>query len=86
MVDLSFVFKVVAGLISIGGVIVTLAVMQTKQNMNITYLKDRLDKVEKRVSNTISNQIKTEKLVGEIGLTLEHISKGIDELKKERKK
>lgn len=82
MIDLKLVIYIVIAIISVGGAIITFFQMQTKQNMKITQIEIEIDVLKRKQSKSTKHQIQTEKLVSEINIKLEHISKAIDELKR----
>jgi len=93
MIDLKLVIYIAIAILSIGGAIVTFFQMQTRQNMKIDQLQKDLDHTKDELQEAINelrrkqslsteHQIETEGLVREINVKLEHISKAIDDLKK----
>ena len=96
MIGIKLVIYMGLGILSIVGAIVTFFQMQTRQNMKIDQLQKDLDKTKEDLQTAIdelrrkqsegtAHQIETEGLVREINVKLEHISKAIDDLKKNGK-
>ena len=73
--------KILIGVITIIGGIVTFFSMQTRQNMKIEQLQKEVKDLKKKLSEMAHYQIETEKAIIEINVNIQHIADAIEELK-----
>lgn len=81
VIDLKILIGIILGSFAIGSSIVTFFTMQTRQNMKIKALEDKVVELERKQSLSTGHQIETEKAIVEINTKLDHIVKAIDEWK-----
>lgn len=82
MIELKLVLALIAVIISVGGGIVGFFTMQTRQNMKIKALEDKVAELERKLLLSTGHQFETEKAIIEINAQLKHIVLAIDDLKK----
>ena len=73
MIELKLVIYIAAGILTIGGAIITFFQMQTRQNMKIDQLEKEIEELKRKQSLSTNHQIDTEKAIVEINTKLNHI-------------